>query len=115
MTKLHKDIAIHMMQCVQSEEHSDNSTIKVPPALACVRIPHPYVMRMRISLHPSPTYNSLTILGFPGLLRLSVCTQVKCQESGLMSRVELSVVIGSQRIWYYVVYGNGHGTQHIGL
>ncbi|CAI8050712.1 hypothetical protein GBAR_LOCUS27818 [Geodia barretti] len=28
MTKLHKDIAIHMMQCVQSEEHSDNSTIK---------------------------------------------------------------------------------------
>ena len=29
MTKLHKDIAVHMMQCAQSEEHSDNSTIKV--------------------------------------------------------------------------------------
>lgn len=31
MTKLHKDIAMHMMQCAQSEEHSDNSTIKVTP------------------------------------------------------------------------------------
>ena len=74
---------VHDDQTAQGHRH--------PPALACVRIPHPYVMRMRISLHPSPTYNSLTILGFPGLLRLSVCTQVKCQESGLMSRVELSV------------------------
>lgn len=28
MTKLHKDIAMLMLQCVQSDEHSDNSTIK---------------------------------------------------------------------------------------
>ena len=29
MTKLHKDIAMHMIQCVQSEDHTDTSTIKV--------------------------------------------------------------------------------------
>ena len=29
MTKLHKDIAMHMMQCVQSEDHADSATIKV--------------------------------------------------------------------------------------
>ena len=29
MTKLHKDIAMHMMQCVQSEDHTDTSTVKV--------------------------------------------------------------------------------------
>lgn len=28
MTKLHKDIAMHMMQCVQSEDHADSATIK---------------------------------------------------------------------------------------
>jgi hypothetical protein len=28
MTKLHKDIAMHMIQCVQSEDHTDTSTIK---------------------------------------------------------------------------------------
>ena len=29
MTKLHKDIAMLMIQCVQSEDHTDTSTIKV--------------------------------------------------------------------------------------
>ena len=29
MTKLHKDIAMYMMQCVQSEDHTDTTTVKV--------------------------------------------------------------------------------------
>ena len=29
MTKLHKDIAMHMMECVQSQEYSDGAAIKV--------------------------------------------------------------------------------------
>ena len=29
MTKLHKDIAMHMIECVQSEDYTDSATIKV--------------------------------------------------------------------------------------
>lgn len=38
MTKLHKDIAMHMMQCVQSEEYTDSTTIKVTPLTACFEV-----------------------------------------------------------------------------
>ena len=29
MTKIHKDIAMHLMECVQDEEYTDQATIKV--------------------------------------------------------------------------------------
>ena len=29
MTKIHKDIAMHLMECVQDEEYSDQAVIKV--------------------------------------------------------------------------------------
>jgi len=29
MTKIHKDIAMHLMECVQDEEYSDQAIIKV--------------------------------------------------------------------------------------
>lgn len=36
MTKLHKDIAMHMMQCVQSDQYTDSTTIKVTKSLSPV-------------------------------------------------------------------------------
>ena len=29
MTKIHKDIAMHLMECAQDEEYSDQATVKV--------------------------------------------------------------------------------------
>jgi len=29
MTKIHKDIAMHLMECVQDEEYTDQATVKV--------------------------------------------------------------------------------------
>ena len=38
MTKIHKDIAMHLMECVQDEEYSDQAVIKVgsPPQVCFI-------------------------------------------------------------------------------
>lgn len=42
MTKIHKDIAMHLMECVQDEEYSDQAIIKVGCFIPELRISEPW-------------------------------------------------------------------------
>ena len=53
MTKLHKDIAVRLIQCSEDEEFTDQATIKVPIPLSLP--PPPSLMLLLTSLIPVGT------------------------------------------------------------
>ncbi len=68
MTKLHKDVAVRLIQCTDDEEFTDQATIKVP-----IPLKHS-LSDVFISLSPSLSFPSFLPLSFTGLI---------CEDTGV--------------------------------